>query len=80
MSSNKMEDKMNKEREQELAEHLELELEQVGEMDLIDRIHEDKGNTGGTVYSCYFNVPEETPKEILEKKGWQIGDRVEVPC
>lgn len=80
MSSNQMEDKMNKEREQELAAHLELELEQVGEMDLINQIHEDEGNSGEMTYSCYFNVPEDTPEEILEKKGWKAGDRIEVPC
>lgn len=63
-----------------LAVYLDLTDDQLDDMGLDeDIIHEDSGNSGEMVYSYYFNVPENTPQEILEDKGWKIGERVELP-
>ncbi|MBK4723918.1 hypothetical protein [Pantoea agglomerans] len=63
-----------------LAKFLDLTDEQLEEFGIDeDSIHEDSGNSGDMVYSYYFNVPEDMDKEILEEKGWRIGDRIELP-
>lgn len=63
-----------------LAVYLDLAEDQLDEMGLDeDSIHEDSGNSGDMVYSYYFNVPDCTPQDILEEKGWVVGERVELP-
>lgn len=63
-----------------LAIYLDLTDDQLDEMGLDeDGIHEDTGNSGDMTYSYYFNVPEGTPEDILQEKGWKVGDRVEIP-
>ncbi|WP_194206791.1 hypothetical protein [Superficieibacter sp. 1612_C1] len=62
-----------------LANTLGLTDEQLEEMGLDeDSIHPDTGYSGEMPYSYYFNVPEDTPKEILEEKGWSVGERIEI--
>lgn len=62
-----------------LAEYLELTDEDLEEMGIDDEdILPDEGSSGETVYSYYFNVPEDTPDHILAKKGWSLGERVEI--
>ncbi|EKQ7193167.1 hypothetical protein OGU21_15235 [Klebsiella oxytoca] len=62
-----------------LAEYLDLTDEELLEMGLDeDQIHPDTGSSGEMIYSYYFNVPEETPDEILKNKGWSVGDRIEI--
>ena len=34
--------------------------------------HEDTGSSGDMVYSYYFNVPEGTPLDILDRNSWDI--------
>ena len=58
----------------ELADYLEITLEQLEEMD--PEIMEDTGMSGDMVYSYFFNVPENTPPEVLRAKKWKIGDLV----
>ncbi len=63
-----------------LAVYLDLTDDQLDEMGLDENIiHEDTGNSGEMVYSYYFNVPESTPQDILENKGWKIGERIGLP-
>jgi len=63
----------------QLAEYLDLTDEELEEIGLDeDDIFPDTGNSGDMIYSYYFNVPEQTPQHILEKKGWVIGERVEI--
>jgi hypothetical protein len=63
-----------------LAVYFDLTDDQLEEMGLDgDIIHEDTGNSGDMTYSYYFNVPEETPEDILQEKGWEVGERVEIP-
>jgi hypothetical protein len=38
----------------------------------------DEGSSGETPTEYYFYVPDSTPEEILEKKGWEIGERIGV--
>lgn len=64
----------------ELAEFLGLTDEQLEETGIDEGLlQEDSGSSGDLVYSYYFNVPEGTPDDILEEKGWTIGQRIEVP-
>jgi hypothetical protein len=66
--------------ESKLAQHLELTCEQLDDLGIDgDSLHEDSGSSGDMVYSYYFYVPKETSEEILEEKGWTVGDRIEVP-
>lgn len=63
-----------------LAQFLGLTDEQLEESGIdVDLIEEDTGSTGDTVYSYYFNVPEETSGEVLEEKEWIVGERIEIP-
>lgn len=63
-----------------LAKFLDLTDEQLEESGIDeDLIQEDTGNSGDMVYSYYFNVPEETSKEVLDEKHWEVGDRIEIP-
>ncbi|HBX5829880.1 TPA: hypothetical protein MH615_06470 [Klebsiella pneumoniae] len=62
-----------------LAEYLDLTDEELLDMGLDeDQIYPDTGSSGEMIYSYYFNVPEETPNEILKSKGWSVGDRIEI--
>ncbi|HBR7383587.1 TPA: hypothetical protein MYN16_004842 [Klebsiella pneumoniae] len=62
-----------------LADYLDLTNEELLDMGLDeDQIYPDTGSSGEMIYSYYFNVPEETPIEILKKKGWAVGDRIEI--
>ncbi len=63
-----------------LAQFLGLTDEQLEESGIDeDLLQEDSGSSGDMVYSYYFNVPEETPEDILEEKGWSVSERIEVP-
>ncbi|UKY38200.1 hypothetical protein [Pantoea dispersa] len=63
-----------------LADFLGLTDEQLEEAGIDeDLLQEDSGSSGEMVYSYYFNVPDETPEDILEEKGWSVGERIEVP-
>lgn len=63
-----------------LAKFLGLTDEQLEESGIDeDLLQPDSGSSGDMVYSYYFNVPEETPEEILEEKEWKVGDRIEIP-
>lgn len=63
-----------------LAKFLDLTDEQLEESGIDeDLIQEDTGNSGDMVYSYYFNVPEETSKEVLDEKQWKVGERIEIP-
>jgi len=63
-----------------LAKFLGLTDEQLEESGIDeDLLQPDSGSSEDTVYSYYFNVPEETPEEILEEKEWEVGDRIEIP-
>lgn len=59
-----------------LAEELGLTDEEVESLDL--EFHTNTGNSGQMPYNYYFEVPEGAPVEILEKKGWKIGETIEV--
>ncbi|MFJ5427685.1 MULTISPECIES: hypothetical protein [Pectobacterium] len=63
-----------------LANELGLTLEEIESipLDADSDVHSDDGNSGNQVYSFYFNVPDTTPEEILDKKCWEIGERVEL--
>ncbi|WP_414147597.1 hypothetical protein ACMGGR_18860 [Erwinia sp. BNK-24-b] len=61
-----------------LAARLGLTEEELDEMDL-DAEDLDEGKVDEEKTTFYFNVPDNTPQHILGKKGWSIGDRVEVP-
>ncbi|WP_171882580.1 hypothetical protein [Klebsiella quasipneumoniae] len=62
-----------------LADYLDLTNEELLDMGLDeDQIYPDTGSSGEMIYSYYFNVQEETPIEILKKKGWAVGDRIEI--
>ncbi|MBZ5486917.1 hypothetical protein HW452_05195 [Halomonas aquamarina] len=63
---------------QQIADELGLTVDEVEEVGIEDLIDEDTGSSGETTYSYYFNVPENTPKHILDKKAWSVGDRVEL--
>lgn len=41
-------------------------------------LQENTGHSGDMVYEYYFYVPDTTPVEILNKKGWKIGDCIYV--
>lgn len=60
-----------------LAAQLGLTEEELDEMDL-DPENLDEGKTDETRTTFFFTVPENTPQHILGKKGWSIGDTVEV--
>lgn len=63
-----------------LAKFLDLTDEQLDESGIDeDLIQEDTGNSGDMVYSYYFNVPDETSKEVLDEKQWEVGERIEIP-
>lgn len=62
-----------------LAKYLDLTQEELLEMGLSpDDIQQEKSPSGDTKQSYYFNVPDITPDRILGKKGWSLGQRVEV--
>ncbi len=62
-----------------LAKHLDLTQEELLEMGLSPNdIHQDNSQSGDDGQSYYFNVPDVTPDRILGKKGWSLGQRVEV--
>lgn len=62
-----------------IAKHLDLTQEELLEMGLSrNDIHQDKSESGEDGQSYYFNVPDVTPARILGKKGWSLGERVEV--
>ncbi|WP_034913168.1 MULTISPECIES: hypothetical protein [Erwinia] len=62
-----------------LAETLGLTEEEIEVLGLQSTdLQEDADKSGETSYSYYFTVPETTPQRILGKKGWSIGDRVDV--
>ncbi len=41
-------------------------------------LEQNTGHSGEGSYGFYFYVPDTTPVEILNKKGWKIGDCVYV--
>lgn len=57
-----------------LADYFNLTEEQVNEMDI--ELHENTGSTGEMPYSLYFYVPQSTPQEVLEEKGWEVGQLI----
>ena len=62
-----------------LAKHLDLTQEELLEMGLSPNdIHQDNSQSGDDERSYYINVPDVTPDRILGKKGWSLGERVEV--
>lgn len=62
-----------------LAKYLDLTQEELLEMGLSpDDIQQDKSPSGDAKQSYYFNVPDITPDRILGKKGWSLGQRIEV--
>lgn len=62
-----------------LAKHLDLTQDELLEMGLSPNdIHQDNSQSGDDEHSYYFNVPDVTPDRILGKKGWSLGERVEV--
>ncbi|NIA89955.1 hypothetical protein [Rahnella aceris] len=64
----------------ELATFLDLTDEQLEQIPLgLEDLNENTGNSGDTIYNYYFEVPESTPSEILNSKGWEIGETIEVP-
>lgn len=60
-----------------LAAQLDLTEEELDEMDL-DPEDLDEGKTDATRNTFFFTVPENTPQSILGKKGWSVGDTIEV--
>lgn len=60
----------------ELAEYLDLTEDELDAMDLEDLLQVDTGSRGEMIYSYYFDVPECTPPEVLERKGWHVGQLV----
>jgi hypothetical protein len=58
----------------ELATYLELTDEEFDIMDI--SFQEDTGSSGEMTYSYYFNVPENTPTEVLNRKQWKVGQPV----
>lgn len=63
-----------------LADNLDLTLDELDEMNLYsDDLNDNYGNSGEMLYEHYFYVPECTPKYILEKKGWSVGETIYVP-
>ena len=57
-----------------LANYLGLSDDQLEELNI--EFHEDTGSSGEVTYSYYFYVPESTSEEILESKGWEIGELI----
>lgn len=58
----------------QLAQYLEItdrDWEMMGA-----ELNENTGHSDETIYSYWFEVPEGTPEEILEKTGWEIGQTV----
>lgn len=62
-----------------LAEELDLTDEELDSIPLEpEDLQENRGSTGDTPYEYYFYIPDTTPKEILLKKGWKVGECVYV--
>lgn len=40
-------------------------------------IYENNGNSGDGLYNYFFYVPESTPREVLERNGWKVGDLID---
>lgn len=69
---------MPKYRVKDLADYLELTEEQTKALDIELEAETDEFDT--IIYSYLFYVPDDTPLEILEKKGWNPGDIIdEIP-
>lgn len=62
-----------------LATYLELSDEELQEMGLSqDDLFTTEDASGGD-RTFYFNVPDTTPQHVLGKKGWSLGERIEIP-
>lgn len=62
-----------------LAKYLNLTQEELLQMGLgADDIHQEESHSDNVKPSYYFNVPDVTPDRILGKKGWSLGQRVQV--
>lgn len=57
-------------------EELELSKDEFDSLDLT--WEENVGSKGEMVYEYYSYVPSHTPVEILERKGWKVGDLIQV--
>lgn len=63
-----------------LASFLGLSAEELYEIGVEskDDLYLDEGDVFTEPY-YFFEVPEHTPREILEKKGWSVGEEVKIP-
>ena len=41
-------------------------------------IQANTGSSGEMSYNCYFHVPDDAPEDLLEKKGWSVGECIEL--
>lgn len=63
-----------------LATYLELTEDDLREMGLEQAdLFTDEDKSSGESQD-YFNVPDTTPQRVLGKKGWSLGERVDVPA
>lgn len=62
-----------------LAHYLDLTEEELLELGLTpEDIQQDSNPSGAAAATYFFNVPATTPDRILGKKGWSLGDRVDI--
>ena len=57
-----------------LSQHLEISNEDWDAMGV--ELHANTGSNDEGPYCYWFEVPENTPEEILEKTGWKVGQTV----
>jgi hypothetical protein len=60
-----------------IAEYLEIPDDYLDEFNSLDiEYFDDDGSSGDMIYSHYFEVPQETPQELLEAMSWVKGQTI----
>ncbi|MFW2327006.1 MULTISPECIES: hypothetical protein [Aeromonas] len=57
-----------------LAQYLEITDDEWDEMGA--ELNANTGHSDDMVYSYWFEVPEGTPEDLLEKTGWKVGQTI----
>ncbi|MCG9575360.1 hypothetical protein L1D14_03830 [Vibrio tubiashii] len=58
-----------------LAQHLTISDDELSSMSI--ELIANTGSSGDAVYSYWFEVPDDTPKELLEKNDWKVGQTID---
>lgn len=74
MSNHKLKETHDSAHNSLLSQH--LGITDVDWEEMATELNANTGSNDETTYCYWFRVPEDTPKEILEKTGWQVGQTV----